>query len=221
MDVHLNDGQLRACLDGENGAAECAHLEQCAVCQARLAEIKSHASFAGQRMAFVALAPEKDLSPARTALARFKQGLTTKETFMFNSIFKPKFRPAWTALVVIILLVGIFSIPTVRASAGQFLGLFRVQRVTALPVDLSSLTKLTGNDALGTQLGQLIASDVTIDQQPAKPVSVANAADASAKAGFTVRLPLRAAGNRSAAYHAGWGGFPHGGRSCPGPGFAG
>jgi hypothetical protein len=108
---------------------------------------------------------------------------------MFNSIFKPKFRPVWTTLAVIILLVGVFSIPTVRASAGQFLGLFRVQQVTALPVDISNLTKLTGNDALGTQLSQLISSDVTIDQQPAKPQSVASAADASAKAGFTVRLP--------------------------------
>ena len=36
--------------EGENGAAESAHLEQCASCQARLAEIKNRASFAGQRI---------------------------------------------------------------------------------------------------------------------------------------------------------------------------
>ena len=167
MNVHLNDGQLRACLDGENGTAESAHLEQCAACQARLAGIKSRASFAGQQLAFMALAPAKGLRlPARAALARLKQNLTTKETFMFNSIFKPKFRPVWMTLAVIILLVGIFSIPTVQASAVQFLGLFRVQQVTVLPVDISNLTKLTGNDTLGTEISQLISSEVAVDKQP-------------------------------------------------------
>ncbi len=190
--MHLEDGQLRAFLDGEAGAGESAHLEQCPACRARLAEIEARAHFAGQRLAFLTLPPEEAVPGARPALARLKSRINQKETFMFRSIFSPKFRAAWIGLAVIVLLAGAFSIPSVRASAVQFLGIFRVQQVSVLPIDVSSLTKLTGNQALGQQIGQMVSSAVTVDKQPGKAQPAADVAQASALAGFNVRLPSSA-----------------------------
>jgi hypothetical protein len=189
MNMHLDDGQLRAYLDGETGAAESAHLEQCSACQSRFTQIKGRASYTGQRLAFLALPQDASMPAARTALSRMKNQVNLKETFMLTRIFSPKFRPVWTALLVVVILAGAFSIPTVRASAVQFLGLFRVQQVTVLPVDISSLSTLTGSDTLGKELGQIVSSAVTVDQAPGNPTPAANASEASRAAGFTVRLP--------------------------------
>jgi anti-sigma factor RsiW len=190
--MHLEDGQLRAYLDDEVKADESAHLAQCAACQARLAEIEAHARFAGQRLAFIAAPEEKHIPAIRPALAHLQSRINKKETFMFSSIFSSKFRSVWIGLVVVVLLVGVFSFPSVRASAVQFLGIFRVQQVTVLPIDTSSLTNLTGNQALGQQLGQMVSSAVTVDKQPGNTQAAADAAQASSLAGFNVRLPATA-----------------------------
>jgi anti-sigma factor RsiW len=192
--MHLEDGQLRAYLDGELGANESAHLAQCSACQARLAGVESHARFSGQRLAFLGAAQQEQTPAARPALAHLQSRTNKKETFMFSSIFSSKFRPAWIGLAVVVLLAGAFSIPSVRASAVQFLGIFRVQQVSVLPVDTSSLAKLTGNQALAQQLGQIVSSAVTVDKQPGQPQTAPDAAQASALAGFNVRLPVSAPG---------------------------
>ncbi len=41
MNTHLNDGQLRAALDGELNPNELEHLAECALCQTRQKEIES------------------------------------------------------------------------------------------------------------------------------------------------------------------------------------
>ncbi len=86
-------------------------------------------------------------------------------------------------------LVLIVSIPATRALADQVLSLFRVEQVTVVPVDFTGMKQLNGNGALGQQLSDLISSSITVKQKPGEPVSATNAADASQKAGFTVRLP--------------------------------
>lgn len=114
---------------------------------------------------------------------------------MFKSLFAPRRRSLWAGLSLIAALAVAFSFAPVRAWAGEFLGLFRVQQVTVLPVDTTRLSALTGNDTLGQQISQLMSDSVTVQHQPADPVVVASAAEASAAAGFTVRLP----GSRSDA----------------------
>lgn len=106
---------------------------------------------------------------------------------MLRKIFTS--RAVQAALAVIVLLALVLSIPTTRAWAGQFLGLFRVQRVTVLPVDTGGFEQLVGNDALGQQISQVISSSVRVTKQPDDPVKAASAAEASQMAGFTVRLP--------------------------------
>jgi hypothetical protein len=92
-------------------------------------------------------------------------------------------------LAIVVILAVVFSFPQARAFAGQFLNLFRVQQVVVVPVDFTGMQSLTGNDTLGKQVSDLIASSVTSQQNPGTPVTATDAAQASQLAGFTVRVP--------------------------------
>lgn len=91
--------------------------------------------------------------------------------------------------VFVLALALVLAFPSTRALAGEFLNLFRVQQVTILPIDSTGLENLTGNEALGSQLSELISSSTVVLDEPDEPVYAANAEEASAAAGFTVRLP--------------------------------
>lgn len=94
------------------------------------------------------------------------------------------------AVVAVLVLTAIVSIPATRAWADQILNLFRVEQVTVVPVDFSGLKQLNGT--LGQQVSDLVSSSITMKQKPGNPVAATDAADASQKAGFTVRLPQSA-----------------------------
>ena len=53
MNKHLNDGQLRAALDGELDSQALQHLEGCAMCQSRQRALKSQAEKISNRLAFL------------------------------------------------------------------------------------------------------------------------------------------------------------------------
>lgn len=193
--MHLTDGQLRAFLDGELGEVEALHLPGCETCQARLASVRARARQTGQRLAFLTEqkfpegSSQGGLAPV-PALARFKTRVNDhKEKNMLTNIFQRRWRPVWVALATLALVLAALSVPQMRAWAGQFLGLFRVQQVVAVPVDLTGLSQLDNNDSLAKQIGQLVSSSINVTKQPGKPVAAASAAEASAMANFTVRLP--------------------------------
>jgi hypothetical protein len=100
------------------------------------------------------------------------------------------------AAVAALLLALIVAIPATRALADQVLNLFRVQQVTVVPVDFTGLQQLNGNGALGQQFSALISSSITMKEKPEAPVTASDAADASQKAGFTVRLPQNETSSR-------------------------
>ena len=106
-----------------------------------------------------------------------------------KKIFSARFRSAWVSLAVVAALAVILGVPQMRAWGGQFLGLFRVQQVTVLPIDTSGLSQLTGNSVLGKQIGDYLSNSVTVSQKPGAPQTASNAAQASQLAGFTLRLP--------------------------------
>ncbi len=188
---HLDDGQIRAALDSELAGEDLRHLEACPRCQARLAALRADLQPVARRLSFLASRPQTPTPDPRAALARFhNRQIEKKEHSMLRKIFTS--RAVQAGLAVIVLLALVLSIPSTRAWAGQFLGLFRVQQVTVLPVDTGGFEQLVGNDALGQQIGQMISSSVKVTKQPGDPVEAASAADASQKAGFTVRLPADA-----------------------------
>ncbi len=194
--MHLDDGQIRAYLDGEPSDLSLEetsrHLAGCQACQARLQELKSRAAATSQRLAFLA-PPAGEPSPAprlaeKLALAAFKHRLNQQKEYpMSQRIFRP--RTAWAGAAVVLLLVIALSIPSGFAWAGQFLGLFRVQQVAVVPIDPTGLMALKNSSAIGQQISQLLAKSITFEQQPAKAYNVAGAAEASKASGFNVRLP--------------------------------
>jgi hypothetical protein len=187
--MHLNDGQLRAHLDGALGASEAQHLAACRECQARLTTLTARAERVGLRLAFLAPQPGDSAPSARAALARFKtRRLEGEMPSMLNQLFSQRLRPAWGLLAVVALIAASLSLAPVRAWAAEFLGLFRVQQITVLPVDTTGLSALAGDETLGEALSKLVADSVTVTKEPGAPRAVADAAEASQAAGFEVRL---------------------------------
>ena len=78
------------------------------------------------------------------------------------------------------------AVPAVRASVAQFVSLFRVVNVVAVPVDSSRLDRL---QAENLEIGTLIGEHIEVVQDPGPPVSVASLADAATAAGLTVAVP--------------------------------
>jgi hypothetical protein len=187
MNQHLNDGQLRAALDGELDAQALGHLSVCPECRRRQSEMRAQSHRVARRLAFLSSAADKTPS-AQSALKRFRdRKLSQKEIPMLKRIFAST-SVRYAAIAVLVLAV-IIAVPATRALADQVLNLFRVEQVTVLPVDLTGMKQLNGDGPLGQQLSDLVSGSVSVKQKPGAPVSVADAAGASEKAGFAVRLP--------------------------------
>jgi hypothetical protein len=188
MNRHLNDGQLRAALDQELDEAGRLHLENCPACRRRQSRIAAETQQASHGLSFLAAPGGQPAADAGQALVRFHQrNDSRKEIPMIKKLFAST--SLRVGLAAVIILAAVFSFPQARAFAGQFLNLFRVQQVVVVPVDLTGIQSLTGNDTLGKQVSDLIASSVTTQQKPGTPVTATDAAQASQLAGFTVRVP--------------------------------
>jgi hypothetical protein len=187
MNKHLSEGQLRAALDGELDSEAHNHLEACPDCQTRQKTVQSQVQRIVSKLDFLSSARNDSLLPAPRAWSRFNQTLIQKETPMFKKLFAaPLVRYGVPALLV---LTMIFAFPGARALASQLLDLFRVQQVAVVPVDVTGIGELNGNDALAKQISQLISDSTTVTKEPGDPVEANDTNQASELAGFTVRAP--------------------------------
>jgi hypothetical protein len=188
MKTHLTDGELRAALDNELEAFRLEHLEACPECQGRKERIRVQSRKAVKALSFLAPQVQESGPSARMAWSRFSRQLTTqKEISMFKRWFA--FPMVRIGVAFVLLLTLVLVIPGTRALAGELLNLFRVQQVTVIPVDFTGMEQLAHNDALGTNLSQLISNSIDMTKKPGKPVEAADAEQASQLAGFSVRLP--------------------------------
>ena len=192
--MHLDDGRLRAYLDGELNEVSRQHLAACPDCQARLAVIERRAGRVGDQVTRLGPASDDPSLAALSALARFKafsaeRALRKDNDTMLKKLFSKPLRPAWGLATVVAAIAFSLSLAPVRAWAGQFLGLFRVQQIAILPVDTSRLSELNGDSTLGRQFGQIMSNSMTVTKEPGEPQVVADAAEAGRLTGFTVRLP--------------------------------
>lgn len=188
MNIHLNDGQLRASLDNELSLEEIRHLEGCATCQKRQSVVKAQSNQTASSLAFLSYETEEPISPARHALAQlYDRNLIQKENSIMKKLFASNLFRLGLAFALILGLV--LAIPSTRAMADQFLNLFRVQQVAVIPVDFTGMQQLTGEGAMGKQISQLLSSSIVMTKKPDNPVTAADAAQASQLAGFHVRLP--------------------------------
>jgi hypothetical protein len=193
--MHLNDDALRAYADHAwaDMAGGAAHLATCAVCRGRLDALRDRAGRVAAHLA--SLDPGLDAAPrpAVIALAQFnarKQAASQQEKpTMFKRLFAPGLRPAWIGIGLVLVLAIALSFQPVRVWAGNLLGMFRVQQVVVLPVDNTRLSAITGDDALGQQISQMMSDSVKVTKDPGDPAAVPDAQAASDAAGFQVRLP--------------------------------
>lgn len=200
--MHPSDETLRAYHDSVSGqdgqldatarAAASSHLAGCAHCQSRLQALERRAAWAQAHLDF--LDPGQSAAPPPILMAwnrftRRRLAAAPKEMSMFSFLVSPRLRTATAACAAVLVLALAFAFTPVAAWANDFLRLFRVQQVTALPVDTTGLSLFGADNSLSRQISQLLADSVTVTRQPGKSVIVASAAAASQQAGFTVRLP--------------------------------
>jgi hypothetical protein len=191
MNMHPTEGQLRAFFDAELSEAELtrmqAHFEICPTCRQHAESLQVRA---GQVQAVLsALDPTQaeSAASARDARSHFVVYSSTKEKIpMFQKMFAPRFRLLWATLVVTLVLTVAISLPPVRAIANDFLGLFRVQQVSAVPFDP---LKLPQNFTFDQQsITQLMAENLKYEIV-GEAQSAASSEEASSLVGIPVRLP--------------------------------
>lgn len=186
MNKHLNDGQIRAALDGELDSETFKHLESCPQCQARHKTMQTQIQRTADKLDFLSPSAKDTGLSIASAWHRFNEyQLIQKETNMFKKLLaSPLIQYGVPALLILTLVV---AIPGTRALASEILNLFRVQQVEVVPVDFTGMEQLNG--VFGNDISQLISNSITMTQKPGNPVSVTDANQASQLTGFNVRVP--------------------------------
>ncbi len=140
--MHLQAGELHAYLDRELARAEMErislHLSACPSCQERFQAIETRARAVEARLDRLAPASERGPMPVNTARKRLDalREQSQMEVFpMLKHLFSRRTRPFWAVLAVIAILAVSLAVPSVRAIANNFLGLFRVQQFSVIQVD--------------------------------------------------------------------------------------
>src|SRR6266498_885315 len=159
MNHHLNEGQLRAALDGELDSDELQHLESCSQCQSRQKMLESQIHPTAERLSFLSSSTDETGFSTSAAWKIFNHDkLTQKETTMFRKLFA--FPLVKYGVPVLLIFTLIFAIPGTRALASELLNLFRVQQVSVVPVDFTGMEQLDG--AVGNDISQLISNSITM-----------------------------------------------------------
>lgn len=181
---HLNDGQLRAHLDSELPEAEARHLAHCAACQAQLDALAVQRRSIAHH--FATLTAREAAPSPEAAWQKFQTKYSAQEKTMNQKLWL-RLRPFALGLTAMAVLVAAFTFVPVQEAFSAFLGLFRVQRIAVLPLDLTGLQGLSGDEAFGQRMSQMFADSFTVTREPGEPRSAASAAEASQLAGFNVR----------------------------------
>lgn len=187
--MHLTEGKIKTYLDQQLTPAGReqveAHLAICSQCQQRAASLRSLGKQVGQHLAALAPSPEQS-SLLASARSNLQNRIADKEkTYMRNKIFAPRYRLAWAAMALILVLAVALLFPPVQAIANSFLGLFRVQQFTVVQVNPENLPEGLGSSA---QLETMFTNNVQIQEQ-GETQQVSSREEASQLAGMAVRLP--------------------------------
>jgi hypothetical protein len=195
-----HDGILRARLDGELGGSELEavnqHLAVCADCRSRFEKLSTETARTQALLASLA-SREGEPSPA-AAYAQFSAQFGTApepKSSWINRLFAPRWRPVWglaAAAVVVAILVGVGP---VRLLAQRVLAMLRVQKITVVSIDPTTLMSGSEPDSRPYKLiNQFFADNVVVTIDPGKPEVVPTVTKAAQLAGY----PIRTIGNLGA-----------------------
>ncbi|MBL8093936.1 MAG: hypothetical protein JNL73_07170 [Anaerolineales bacterium] len=185
---HLDDGALRAHVDGQLDQDGARHLERCSECRARLAEVVNRSSLIQTRLRALD-AQGREPTSAGAAWRRFQNEYQKKETSMWTSL-RTRLRPLLLTGLGIAAIAAAFSFTPVQQAFSQFLALFRVQQVATLPIDFSRFDSVAfdNNSAAMRRASQALADSVEIRSESDLLETVTDTAQASELAGYTVRV---------------------------------
>lgn len=185
---HLDDGALRAHVDGQLDADGARHLERCAECRARLAGIVSRSSSIQARIQTLDNRAQSP-TPVPAAWRRFQNEYQKKEPNMLSSLIT-RLRPLLLTGVGIALIAVAFSFTPVQQAFSQFLALFRIQQVATLPIDFSRFDSVAfdNNSAAMRRASQALSDSVEVRSESDLLETVTDTARASELAGFPVRV---------------------------------
>jgi anti-sigma factor RsiW len=171
------------------------HLATCTTCQQELATIRGRHAKLTADLAVLECAPGAIPDPTR-ALAHFRaETLQARPTLldtlrrgieMTNRLFTGRWRPVSIGVTAAICVAVLLSFAPVREVAADFLGIFRVRKFAAIPVDPATAQRL---ESLAQSLDEGAFGKPTTVREAGKPQVVNDAAQASTVAGFPVRVP--------------------------------
>ena len=186
--MHLTEPQLQTYFDSEMPSLEqervAAHLHTCPDCQATLRQIETRAHRAEAQLTALDPAPA-DVRAPHQAYARLQHKLQ-KEPPMFQKLFSPKLRPVLATGLIVAFFAIALTVPSIRAAAVDFLGLFRVQKIEVIEFNPANLPE--NMEGGFREIDQLLAQEVSFEEA-GDPLVAADAAEASKLAGFNVILP--------------------------------
>jgi hypothetical protein len=185
-------GTLRARLDGELSEIKSQsvddHLATCPDCRRQAEDLASRDKRLNALFSVLTFPASESTTDAKFALARFKsrhRAANQEKPSLFNQ-FSRRLRPAWGVLALLVV-VAVFSLSSSRAWAEKLLALFRVKQITVVSLDTNQLR--FGDTKFEKRISQLLSRDMVVTQDPGAPQIAHSANEASALAGFRVRLP--------------------------------
>jgi hypothetical protein len=123
--------------------------------------------------------------PASLAMAELRDRVapeTVKSRWSFPELFGRRY--AWAALLAVMALVLVLSVPGVRAAASDFLGLFRVQKFAPISISAEQLALLEEVAGSG-----LYPGEIEFFEEPGEPVRVASLSEAAESVGWKPASP--------------------------------
>ena len=190
--MNLNERVIRAYIDKELDpeefdAAE-THIRSCEECRESAEVMTVQIERVKNHIETLTSGPVGEPIPEGEALNLINSRLQTRKTEeqnMWKKLTNALPRPAWIVLAVLSLLVISMAFAPVRAIANSFLSLFRVEQVRVVEFDMEDRPEELGQSA---QFEYMMSNQFQVNEN-GEPQEVANAAEASALAGFPVRLP--------------------------------
>jgi hypothetical protein len=120
----------------------------------------------------------------------FKEQLRTRlrahESTVVDDTRREWPRRALFAAAAVVVAAVLITVPSVRASVAEFVSLFRVVHMVAVPVDSSRFDRLAAENL---DIGALIGEHVEVVTDPGPPVGVPSFLDAETVAAMTLAVP--------------------------------
>jgi hypothetical protein len=190
----IDDGMLRAHLDGERSEAELAevneHLASCGDCRARFEKLSADSLRTGGLVGTLAPAAGDSVVSPAVAYAQFRSQFDNVEPpkTLMSRLFAPRLRPAWGLAATFVILAILVGLNPIHTWAQRVLAMLRVQKIAVVSIDPTALTISGAPDSPPYKIiDQFVANNVVFTMKPGNPDLVPNVAKAGQLAGYPIR----------------------------------